>query len=112
MAATFIALALIALTASPLVASAVASVAVALVAVTLEALALFCLGLVRLGLSGLDGLDLVGLSHRGHGGLGVPRWAWSWLPWCAPLALAMAVALMCPVGLVGLGLGCFGLEWP
>ena len=43
--------------------------------VTLEALALFCLGLVRPGLSGLDELDLVGLSHRGLG-LGVPRWPW------------------------------------
>ena len=71
---------------------------------------MFRLGLVRLGLSGLDGLDLVGLSHRGLG-LGVPRWPWPWLPWCAPVALAMA-ALMCPGGLVGLGLGCFGLEWP
>ena len=46
-------------------------------AVTFEALALFCLGLVRLGLSGLDGLDLVGLSHRGLG-LGVTRWPWPW----------------------------------
>ena len=54
-------------------------------AVTLEDLALFCLGLVRLGLSGLDGLDLVGLSHLG---------------------LAMA-ALGCPGGL---GHGCFGFE--
>ena len=58
-------------------------------AVTWGALAGFCLGLVRLGLSGLDGLDLVGLSH---GGLGVPRW-----PWCAPVTLLVLY---------------FGLGWP
>ena len=48
--------------------------------VTLEDLALFCLGLVRLGLSGLDGLDLVGLGHRGlsYVGVGVRRGPWPW----------------------------------
>ena len=53
----------------------------ALVAVSLAALTLdLCLGLVRLGLSGLDGVDLVGLGHRGlsYIGLGVRRGPWRW----------------------------------